>query len=174
MENKRNLITQKRIQWLVILVVVLVIELICSWLSYYTFGWIGAAFSLILTILTIPIGLLYLRRFRWVELAILAAIALLTIPIQFPLTLHRLALQSESEQVVSYLDEVKIATGQYPPDLAKYTFHDPNLSPSIHYLTKQQEPNLETDFIVSYCIYGTICTSGYWYVPNKGWFYEDD
>jgi hypothetical protein len=95
-------------------------------------------------------------------------LALAVVPYQFWLSWRLHQLQGEAAAVVAYAYEQKLATGEYPANLAAYAFEDPSLASHFSYT----RDSAECAFLVSYYV-GTPNTS-HSYCPSFGWSYYPD
>jgi hypothetical protein len=154
---------------LILLLAVLVpLEIVCARLAYKTLGEVTSSLYLLVVGLNLVFILLAQRR-RGLAAAGIVLLALAIIPYQLYLGDRLLRVQDEAGRIVAYAYEEKIATGDYPPTLEAYTFHDPDAAPFI------QRYAVEADgsgFALAYRV-GTDNTS-HTYTSQTGWSYYAD
>jgi hypothetical protein len=150
-----------------LLAVLIPLEVHCAKLAHDTLGEVASGlWFLAVAFNLIPIVLLLLRR-RAAALAAALLIGALLVPYQLVLERRLILLQEETAGIVSWVYREKLRTGDYPPDLSRYRFLQPELRRYI------QEYRVGRDFSGFTLVYyvGTPSTS-HWY--SDGWFYYPD
>ena len=156
------------ILFILLMLVLIPLEVLCAFLAYETLGEISSLVYLLLVGLNlVPIVLAFRNRITAALGAI--ALALAIIPYQLVLGDRLLRVQAEAARVVTYAYEYKVNTGQFPPDLAQYQFHDPDMKAFIQ---KYQPDNSQDGFALYYRV-GTESTS-HSYSTANGWGYYPD
>jgi hypothetical protein len=154
--------------FVLLMAVIVPLEVVCAFLAYETIGEVISA----LYFLALGINLLFiLLALRSRSLAALGVVilALVIIPYQVVLGQRLLRVQAEAARIVTFVYEHKVNSGEYPPDLADYTFNDPEMKKYV------QTYNLDESrggFVLCYRV-GTESTS-HWYDPDNGWGYYPD
>jgi hypothetical protein len=154
---------------LILLLAALVpLEIVCARFAYETLGEVTSSLYLLAVGLNL-VFILLAQRSRALAAVGIVLLALAIIPYQLLLGDRLLRLQDEAGRIVAYAYEEKIATGEYPPTLEAYTFHDPDVMPFI------QRYDVEADgtgFTLAYRV-GTENTS-HTYISQTGWSYYAD
>jgi len=166
---KKDNINQAETLLFVLLVGTLVpLELFCARLAFETLGEVTSS----LYFMAVGLNLIFVvLAYRSRALAALGVVilALAIIPYQLFLGDRLVRVQAEASRIVTYAYEERIATGDYPPTLANYAFHDPDVEPFI------QSYRVEADgsgFSLYYRV-GTETTS-HSYRSQTGWSYYPD
>jgi hypothetical protein len=144
------------------------LEVFCAYLAYETIGEVVS----VLYFLAVGINLVFILlavRSRSLAALGVVALALLIIPYQLFLGQRLVRVQAEATRIVSFAYEQKISTGEYPPDLGSYTFHDPEME---KYVQEYRADKSLGGFVVFYRV-GTESTS-HSYSPRYGWGYYPD
>ena len=152
--------------WLMTLL--LLLELACGLLAYFTLGEVMSAFYILPISLNLPFILLFLRQ-RRVALIGIVVLALLIIPVQIGLGIEVARVQVEASHLVTYIYSYRDQTGQYPANLDTYVFHDPAVRG--HFGTYQRD-NAPAGFVLYY--WAGSATNSYWYSSHTGWGYYPD
>ena len=144
------------------------LEVFCARLAFQTLGEVTS----VLYFMALGLNLIFVvMAFRSRTLAALGIIllALVIIPYQLFLGVRLVRTQAEASRIVTYVYEEKIDTGDYPPTLANYKYHDPDMEEFI------QSYRVEADsggFSLYYRV-GTENTS-HSYISQVGWGYYPD
>jgi hypothetical protein len=151
-----------------LLAVILPLEVMAAFLAYETLGeiWSGLYF---LSMILNAAFLIAAFRSRLIATLGVMALALAIVPYQLYLGYRFIRVQQEAARIVAFAYEHKLAHGEFPADLAGYTYHDIETKPFI------QEYRLEDDgdeFMLAYRV-GTENTS-HTYSPSNGWGYYPD
>jgi hypothetical protein len=156
--------------WLFVLLlgVLVPLEIFCAYLAYETLGQVVSALYFLAVGINLVFILLAVRSRSLAALGVVA-LALVIIPYQLLLGQRLVRVQAEAARIVSFAYEQKIATGEYPPDLASYTFYDPEME---KYVQDYQVDASLGGFVVFYRV-GTETTS-HSYSPRYGWGYYPD
>ena len=153
----------------VLLMLVLVpIELACAYLAYETIGEIVSGLYFIAVIINLVFIVVAIRFPRAAALGAVA-LALAIIPFQLVLGRRLLRVQTEASQIVAYVYEQRLATGEYPADLADYEYRDPT---TRKYIQRYAADESVGDFRLAFRV-GTKNTS-HTYSPDVGWSYYPD
>lgn len=153
----------------VLLVALLVpLEIFCAYLAFDTLG------EVVSTLYFIAIGLnliFVVLAFRSRTLATLGLLllAMAIIPYQLYLGNRLLRVQDEAGRIVAYVYEVRVDTGEFPPTLAGYEFHDPEIEQFIRSYRVEQDGS---EFSLFYRV-GTEDTSHH-FMSQSGWGYYPD
>lgn len=156
-------------------ILLIFIELICARLAYFTLGEINEILFLFLILFQGIVMAAYLlgKRMRPIAWGI-ASIALLIIPYQLMLTTRWFLIQRDITEIIGYIYEQRLETGEYPADLSAYPNQD-MLQSYVRY-TRYDEGNDEvnqTYFIVSHYI-GTETTQHWYDSRTQSWEYYPD
>jgi hypothetical protein len=144
------------------------LEIFCTHLAFETIGEIVST----LYLWGVGLNLLFIvLAFRNRTLAALGVVllAIAIIPYQLFLGHRLLRVQAEASRIVTYVYEEKIDTGEYPPTLANYEFHDPKMEQFIQSYRVEKDGS---EFSLFYRV-GTENTSHY-YLSQMGWGYYPD
>ena len=153
----------------ILLIAVLVpLEVLSAYLAYETLGEImqGIYFLAIGLNLLLIILAVYSRSLAAIGVVILA---LLLVPYQLTLGYRFIEVQTEVAAIVSHAYEQKIDTGEFPEDLTKYRYQNPDMEMYIQNYRLNEERG---GFTVIYRV-GTESTS-HWFSSNDGWGYYPD
>jgi hypothetical protein len=154
---------------------VIILEVVCANLSYYTLAALGRVGMMLAVGLNFFVLMFYWRGLRNTALVLAFVIAILVIPYNLLLGQRLLALTEEREHVIAYINHIKEETGLYPANLYEYRYKNWYLSGFFRIYTLQQYPTMEQPFGVGYCPTARgECSYGYWYSPAYGWTYSDD
>ncbi len=154
--------------FLVVLGLLIALEIFCAKLAFETLGEITSGlYGLLIILNIIPIIFLYNRK---IELAVslIILIALIIIPYQLCLGKKLINLKEEAANIVAYVYEQKINSGNFPNDLSQYNFSFPKLQ---KHFTYSKETNGQ--FKIFYFV-GTKNTSHFYYSEHKKWAYYPD
>ncbi len=166
---------QQNFWFIIALLIAAGLELLAASLAYYT---IGAVVSSLLFIMVgfnvVPLMFHFLKQ-RW--LAIVAALVIFGFLVPYQVVLgHRWwALQQEANQLVPYIYQTRVETGDYPTDLSGYEHLYPNLETHINYEIFDDCEGFAVWYFVS-----TPNTSHLYHTRQceneqyAGWFYSDD
>ena len=159
---------KENVLYILLLGLLVPIEIFCAFLAFETIGEIVS----ILYFFVIGLNLLFIvLAFRCRTLAALGVVllAIAIIPYQLYLGHRLLRVQAEASRIVSYVYEQKLDTGEYPPTLSNYKFHDPEMKQFIR--SYSVEPD-SSEFLLFYRV-GTESTS-HSYISEIGWGYYPD
>jgi hypothetical protein len=151
-----------------LMLVLIPIELLCAYLAYETIGEVVS----VIYFLAVGINLVFIvLAVRNRTLAALGAVVLglVIIPYQLVLGQRLIRVQAEAANVVSYVYEQRLASGEYPADLSNYEFHD---SAMASYVQSYRPDETRGGFVLAYRV-GTETTS-HTYSPQDGWSYYAD
>lgn len=104
-------------------------EALCGRLAYFTIDEVTSLAVLVFVALAnlIPLALFFLGKLRFSALMVSLLIALAVVPYNLRLGWRWVELQEEAGDLIGWLHEQKLSTGHYPPTLAGYRFHRPDL-----------------------------------------------
>ncbi len=146
------------------------IELFCAVLAYETIGEIFSTLLIfVIIVLNIAFTAIAIRRSTVLAGLAVVLLALAIVPRQLGLGLRLWGIQNEASQIVGYVYEKKIDTGEFPADLSDYTFANPDVKDLIQ---SYERLNDGADFMLLYYV-GTETTS-HWYSSETGWGYYPD
>ncbi len=145
------------------------VEVACALLAYFTLGEVMSSFYLLPISLNLFFALLFFRQHRRAAVAGIVVLALLIIPVQIILGIEVARVQAEAAHIVTYVYSYRDETGQYPMNLSEYVFHDPVLRP--HFGTYQRDSS-PAGFVLYY--WAGSATNSYWYSSHTGWGYYPD
>ncbi len=154
--------------FVLLLAVIVPLEVLCAFLAHETIGEVTST----LYFLALGINLLFVvlaARSRSLAALGVVALALIIIPYQVLLGQRLLRVQAEAARIVTFAYEHKLNSGEYPPDLADYSFNDPEMK---KYVQVYRIDESRGGFVLRYRV-GTESTS-HWYDPAGGWGYYPD
>ena len=154
--------------FLVLMLVLLPLEVGCGLLAYETIGEVSSRLLLMAVGLNL-IPLSVALRSRIVASLLALALALIMIPYQVHLGYRLWRVQMEASRIVAYVYDTRIASGEYPSDLADYPFRDPDMARFVQ--AYRADPS-NGGFYLTYRV-GTPNTS-HSYTPRHGWQYYPD
>ena len=161
----------KKAEWILfalLMLTVILLELHCARLAYETLGGImSTIYALLVMLNLIPLLLFY--RYQTAATLIAVMLALVIVPYQLILAGRLWRVQAEANHVVAYLYEQRLNTGQYPPNLIAYRFHDPEMAAYVH---EYQIDETQAGFVLSYWV--GMPTTSHTYSPATGWTYYPD
>ena len=96
-------------------------------------------------------------------------LALAIIPLQLMLGHRVLRVQAEASRIVAHVYEQRLATGEYPVDLADYEYRDPTTRKYVQLYAADESAG---GFLLAFRV-GTENTS-HTYSPDVGWSYYPD
>jgi hypothetical protein len=156
-------------QLFILLMLVLVpLELACAYLAYETIGEIVSSLYFLAVALNLVFILVAIRYPRAAALGAVA-LALAIVPYQLMLGHRLLRVQAEASVIVAYAYEQRLATGEYPGDLADYEYRD---STARKYIQRYTTDGSMGGFFLAFRV-GTESTS-HTYSPENGWSYYPD
>jgi hypothetical protein len=125
-----------------------------------------------------PVGLVppllcAIGRFR-ASIAVCLALGGVTLPFWGPYIPYAVRLKLLHEEVAAiaeYADSTRRDTGEYPLDLAAYTFHRASLAHRIEYYVPEESPG--EHYLLIFKLYDGDTTTRE-YSPTKGWYYYPD
>jgi len=141
------------------------LEIVSAYLAYETIGVIAST----LYFLAIGINLVFLLvaiRKPMVAAVGMVLLALAIVPYQFALAQRLWRAQTEAARIVTFAYEQKLATGEYPTNLADYRYHDPEMKTYIQQFRGDADVGA---FLLCYRV-GTESTY-HCYSPRDGWTY---
>lgn len=118
-----NRITTETVLLALLALVLIVLEIVSARLAYETMGAVAST----LYFLAIGINLVFLLvaiRKPTVAAVGMVLLALAIVPYQFALAQRLWRAQTEAARIVTFAYEQKLATGEYPTNLADYRYHD--------------------------------------------------
>ena len=152
-----------------LLSLLILVEVACALLAYFTLGEVMSAFYIVMiSLLNLFCALLFFRHRRAAIVGVVS-LALLIIPVQIALGIEVARVQVEAAHIVTYVYAYRDQTGQYPANLDEYVFHDPALRQ--HFGTYQRD-SVPVGFVLYY--WAGSATNSYWYSSHTGWGYYPD
>jgi hypothetical protein len=151
---------------LLLMPVLIIMELACAHLAYYTLGEVASAFYFFCVGLNLLALLLSLTSLRVGALAALV-LALLLIPYHIHLGVRWYFLDREASHLIDYLEQMHRTNGAYPPALVGYRSLYPSVRGELMYW-----PYQACGYVISYHI-GSRNTC-HEYSPQNGWSYYPD
>jgi hypothetical protein len=156
------------ILFVLLLSLLILIEVACALLAYFTLGEVMSSFYLLPIGLNLFFVLLFFRR-RRVAVVGMIVLALLLVPVQVVLGIEVVRVQAEAARIVTYVYGYRDQTGHYPADLNEYVFHD--LEVRSHFGSYQRD-SAPPGFVLYY--WAGSATNSYWYSSHSGWGYYPD
>ena len=144
------------------------VEVLCAYLAYETIGEVVSVIYFLVAGINLVFILLALRN-RAVAALGAVALGIVIVPYQLVLGHRLLRVEAEAARIVTYAYECKLDTGQYPPNLSNYEFHDPGME---EYIQSYGTDEAYGGFVLHYRV-GTESTS-HSYAPKHGWGYYPD
>ena len=152
-----------------LLSLLILVEVACALLAYFTLGEVMSAFYIVMiSLLNLFCALLFFRHRRAAIVGVVS-LALLIIPVQIALGIEVARVQVEAAHIVTYVYAYHDQTGQYPANLDAYTFHDPALRSRFGTYQRDSAP---AGFVLYY--WAGSATNSYWYSSHTGWGYYPD
>ena len=153
----------------VLLMVILVpLELTCAYLAYQTIGEIVSHLYFLAVGINLLIVVLAIRYPRAAALGAFV-LGLTIIPYQLVLGHRLLRVQLEASQMVAFVYEQRLSSGEYPVGLGDYEFRDPAMEKYIQVYRADESTG---GFVLAYRV-ATESTS-HTYSPDVGWSYYPD
>ncbi len=146
----------------------IVIEIACALLAYFTLGEVMSSCYLLPISLNLLFVLLFFRRRRVAVVGVII-LALLLIPVQIVLGIEVVRVQAEAARLVTYVYGYRDQTGHYPANLDEYIFHDPEVRSHFGVYQRDSAP---PGFVLYY--WAGSATNSYWYSSHTGWGYYPD
>lgn len=148
------------------------LEIFCANLAFETLGEITSGIlSLFVALNIIPLILLLKNKITLATIFIII-IALILVPQQLYLGKKLIDLKEEGANIVAYLYEQKIETGNFPSDLSGYTFSFPKLQKHFTYYKEfgwfEHPKKSNQAFHLLYFV-GTKNTSHFYYSRDQKW-----
>jgi len=160
-----NRITTETVLLALLALVLIALEIVSAYLAYETIGAVAST----LYFLAIGINLVFLLvaiRKPMVAAVGMVLLALAIVPYQFALAQRLWRAQTEAARIVTFAYEQKLATGEYPTNLADYRYHDPEMKTYIQQFQGDADVGA---FVLCYRV-GTESTY-HCHSPRDGWTY---
>ena len=172
MNKSKNNTKSSYFSILILGIILIILELIASYLSYENYGGLYPGFILLLIMLNVIPLIFLIQKKNLLSLVLMLSIAILIVPNQIIHSKKLSLLKIEGANIVNYVYMNKLKEGEFPSDLSDYNFRYPELKDNFGYqdLTKEKKE----DFIVRYNVGSKTTSFFYFHSYGPYWNYEYD